>query len=95
MLLLYAWTAAGVFVLALTYVGYFFVTLTPQPTHEPPIVALELNLLLFGAFAAHHSLMARTVPPPGDRTCDIRLDSERTADRYLRPLARSTWYRIY
>ena len=60
MLLLYAWTAAGVFVLALAYVGYFFVTLTPQPTHEPPLIALGLNLVLFGAFAAHHSLMART-----------------------------------
>ena len=60
MLLLYAWLSAVVFVVALTYVGYFFVTLTPQPPQESPIVALALDVGLFGVFATHHSLMARS-----------------------------------
>ena len=60
MLLLFAWFSAGVFVLVLVYVAHFVVTLQPQPTYEPPLIAIALNLLLFGVFAAHHSLMART-----------------------------------
>ena len=60
MVLLYAWLSAVVFVVALTYVGYFFVTLTPQPSQESPIVALALDVGLFGVFATHHSLMARS-----------------------------------
>ena len=59
-LLLYAWLSVVVFILALAYVVVFFVTLEPQATEEPPLLALGLNLALFGVFAIHHSVMARS-----------------------------------
>ena len=60
MLLLYAWLGALVFVLALGYFAYFFVTLVPGPPSQTPLAALVANVLLFGLFAAHHSVMARS-----------------------------------
>ena len=68
-----------VFVLALTYVGYFFVTLTPHHPQESPMVALALDVGLFGVFATHHSLMARS-------------GAKRWLERYLPPeIERSTY----
>jgi methanethiol S-methyltransferase len=58
--LTYAWSSGVLFVVALAYVAYFFVTLTPRPSDHPAVVALALNVGLFGLFAIHHSVMARS-----------------------------------
>jgi len=59
-LLFYAWFGAINFVLALGYFVYFYITLTPEPINQSLFSALLTNLGLFGLFATHHSVMARS-----------------------------------
>ena len=57
----YAWFAAASFALSLLYFGYFFVVRLRQPAaSEGTWHALAVDVGLFGLFAIHHSLMART-----------------------------------
>ena len=58
--LLYAWFGAVVFVLALAYFAYFFMTLAAGPPSQTPLLALATDIVLFGLFATHHSVMARS-----------------------------------
>lgn len=61
--LAYAWGAGAVFVGSLAYFLYFYGVLLgwPPGAVAPSLTrALLVNTLLFAAFAAHHSLMART-----------------------------------
>ena len=60
MVRLYAWLGALMFISALIYCAHFFVTLTPSPAVSSPTVALATNMMLFGLFATHHSVMARS-----------------------------------
>ncbi|MDP1570295.1 MAG: methyltransferase [Vicinamibacterales bacterium] len=76
-----AWAGGALFVASLLYYAYFFfVTLgRPVPPGEARglLPAIAVNLGLFGAFAAHHSVMARSgakawlaahLPPALERT---------------------------
>ena len=59
--LLYAWLGALAFVSSLLYFGYFFVVTLEMPVKETALwPALSLDVALFGLFATHHSLLART-----------------------------------
>ncbi len=61
--LIYAWGAGIVFVGSLTYFLYFYgvvLSRSPNASTSVPTRALLIDALLFAAFAAHHSLMART-----------------------------------
>lgn len=59
-----AWTGGAVFVAALLYYAWFFFVRLGRPVPPDEAHALwpafGVNLLLFGAFAAHHSVMARS-----------------------------------
>jgi protein-S-isoprenylcysteine O-methyltransferase Ste14 len=59
-----AWTGGVLFVASLLYTVYFYGVVLgdaapPSPTSLP--VAIAVNLVLFGIFAAHHSIFAREV----------------------------------
>ncbi len=60
----FAWTGGALFVAALFYFAYSYaVRFGRVPTAPPPegtAGAIGLDLLLFAAFSAHHSVMART-----------------------------------
>jgi protein-S-isoprenylcysteine O-methyltransferase Ste14 len=58
----WAWTGGLVFVAALAVYAWFFAVRLDRPTAPgvPLAVAAPWNVLIFGAFAAHHSLLART-----------------------------------
>ena len=59
--LLYAWLGALAFMSALLYFGYFFVVTLEVPPEETALwPALAFDVGLFGLFATHHSLLART-----------------------------------
>jgi protein-S-isoprenylcysteine O-methyltransferase Ste14 len=59
-----AWTGGVLFVVSLLYTAYFYGVVladaTP-PFATAPSVAVAVNLVLFGIFAAHHSVFARGV----------------------------------
>jgi protein-S-isoprenylcysteine O-methyltransferase Ste14 len=59
-----AWTGGAVFVASLLYTVYFYgvVLADATPAAATPLsVAVITNLILFGIFAAHHSIFARGV----------------------------------
>jgi protein-S-isoprenylcysteine O-methyltransferase Ste14 len=57
-----AWSGGAIFVAALAAYGWFFAAALarPQVPGWPPAAAIPFNTLLFGAFAAHHSVLARS-----------------------------------
>jgi methanethiol S-methyltransferase len=59
-----SWIGGVVFVCSLLYYAYFFLVVLGRPVAPGEahalLPALAVNLLLFGVFAAHHSVMART-----------------------------------
>lgn len=62
MSVLLAWLGGALFVASLAYTGYFFVVIlgNSAPAGARSIAAaLFANVVLFGVFAAHHSLFAR------------------------------------
>ena len=76
---LVAWLGGVMFVAALGTFGWFYVVWlgTPAPAGTAALPAVAGNVLLFSAFAAHHSLMARSgakrwlarhLPPALERT---------------------------
>lgn len=59
--LFYSWLGALAFVSSLFYFVYFFVVTLKTPSEEMTLwPALAFNVTLFGLFATHHSLLART-----------------------------------
>jgi protein-S-isoprenylcysteine O-methyltransferase Ste14 len=56
----YAWIGAGLFVGSLLYFLYFYLIGLDRPAAGGGLSALAVDLLLFSAFALHHSIMART-----------------------------------
>jgi protein-S-isoprenylcysteine O-methyltransferase Ste14 len=57
---LVAWTGAAVFLWSLLYAFYSYVVrFVPAPTSDGWASALAVNVLLFSAFALHHSVLAR------------------------------------
>ena len=59
---LLAWLGGGLFVAALLYTVYFYASVLGNPapaTDSPWPIAAGVNLMLFGVFAAHHSILAR------------------------------------
>jgi protein-S-isoprenylcysteine O-methyltransferase Ste14 len=78
-----AWLGGAFFVASLAYTVYFYAVLLgdPQPAHAVTLArATVLNTVLFGVFAAHHSVfareavkrwMARVIPPQMERSCYV------------------------
>jgi methanethiol S-methyltransferase len=58
----YAWSGGGVFVLSLAYFVYaYFIRMGRlEESAASPAVAVAANTVLFGAFAVHHSVLARS-----------------------------------
>jgi protein-S-isoprenylcysteine O-methyltransferase Ste14 len=58
-----AWTGAALFAASLGYVLYFYLVALGQPFQaapgSSPSVAAAIDIVLFAAFAAHHSIFAR------------------------------------
>jgi protein-S-isoprenylcysteine O-methyltransferase Ste14 len=57
-----AWFGGVVFVASLAYTLYFYALVLgdPAPSNDSPLpLAFAINLILFGLFAAHHSIFAR------------------------------------
>src|SRR3954453_22013528 len=60
-ILLVAWTGGGAFVLSLAYFLYSYLYRFGRAVADGPVLpAATLDVLLFSAFAMHHSLFART-----------------------------------
>ena len=60
-----AWIGGAIFVASLAYTFYFYALVLGDPApfnDSPPAIALAINLILFGVFAAHHSVFAREGP---------------------------------
>jgi protein-S-isoprenylcysteine O-methyltransferase Ste14 len=82
--LVVAWAGGAVFAAALLYYLHFFFVRLGRPVApeqaQALVSALGVNLVLFGTFAAHHSIMARTgakrwlarrLPASLERTCYV------------------------
>ena len=60
---IFAWLGGGLFVASLGYTLYFYVVIlarTDGTADTNPARAIAINVALFGVFALHHSLLART-----------------------------------
>jgi protein-S-isoprenylcysteine O-methyltransferase Ste14 len=57
---LIAWCGAGVFAASLLWFAYSFLVRYGVAAHGPTLPPILVNLLLFSAFALHHSVLART-----------------------------------
>jgi protein-S-isoprenylcysteine O-methyltransferase Ste14 len=58
----FAWLGGAAFVAALAYTAYFYLSVLGRPadSNQSRLVAALLDAGLFGLFATHHSLMARS-----------------------------------
>jgi protein-S-isoprenylcysteine O-methyltransferase Ste14 len=82
---LVSWAGGALFVAALALFGWmFFVRFEPAAPVGPRLRPVVLNTLLFGLFALHHSLLARTgakrwlgrhLPPSLERTSYVWISS--------------------
>jgi methanethiol S-methyltransferase len=82
---LVSWAGGAIFVAALALGGWTFVVRFGQAAPAgPPLWPVVINTLLFGLFALHHSLLARSgakrwlsrhLPPSLERTCYVWISS--------------------